>query len=85
MANVLVPLGQHLFTPAQLDALAARALAEIPDDKHGGLVFDVDANGAQVAVVLQRHAGPFAIKFVTAFTHTLEGDNTVGASGVVAF
>lgn len=80
--SVLVPVGNHFFSPESLQKAAAEAIAEHPNDKR---VFKgaVDSNGINTVLVIGSQDG--RKKFSTSFSHDWQGDNRFGASGSFAF
>ena len=82
MADLLLPVGNHFFTPEALKAAVDAAEADHPG-KNNVLKGTVDSNGANVVLGLASQDGRWKVQ--TAFAHDWTGSNTVGASGSVAW
>lgn len=82
MANLLIPVGTHLFSADALAKLAAEASAEHPTAKRifkGG----IDDKGVSTVLVFGSESG--RLKLSTGFSHDWQGDNKFGASGSFAW
>lgn len=67
MADVLVPVGRHLFSPENLQ----KALSIIPPDMHGskgfGLKAAIDTDGAKVALLYSVKNGAVVARTAVAY------------------
>src|SRR6476646_7613429 len=79
MSDFLVPVGNHLFSPEQLQAIAAKTLKDLPSDHTSAIGFGVDTTGANVEVVVADKGGHFPA--VPAFQHDWTGNTNVGGDG----
>ena len=82
MASLLLPIGNHFFTPAALEAAVAAAEAEHPG-KANVLKGTVDSNGVSVVLALGSKDGTWKVH--TAFSHDPTNGNTFGAGGSIAW
>lgn len=80
--SVLVPIGNHFFSPESLQKAASEAIAEHPDAQR---VFKgtVDANGVNTVLVIGTKDGH--AKVSAAFSHDWTGNSAFGASGSFAW
>jgi hypothetical protein len=82
MADLLIPIGAHFFTPEALQKVVAAAEADHPG-KANVLAGTVDSSGASVVLALGAADGRWMVK--TAFSHDWSGNSTFGAGGSVAW
>jgi len=82
MADLLIPIGAHFFTPEALQKVVAAAEADHPG-KANVLAGTVDSSGASVVLALGAQDGAWRVR--TAFSHDWAGGNTFGAGGSVAW
>jgi hypothetical protein len=80
--SLLLPVGNHFFSPEALQKAAAEAMAEHPDAKR---VFKgtVDSNGVNTVLVMKSADGHSTIS--TSFSHDWTGDSKFGAAGSFAW
>jgi len=82
MADLLIPIGAHFFTPEALRKVVAAAEIDHPG-KANVLAGTVDSNGTQVVLGLGAADGSW--KVAAAFAHEWQGSNTFGATGSIAW
>lgn len=73
MADVLVPVGRHLFSPTDLDAQISRIPLE--PQFTGGILAAVDSEGARVGLIYTRKDGHIRIR--GAYEHDWSGDDKI--------
>lgn len=73
MADALVPVGRHFFSPADLQ----RQLDRIPlDEAHqGGALAGIDSEGVNVALLYTRRDGKIRVR--GAYSHDWSGDDKI--------
>lgn len=86
MADLLIPVANHLFTPDALKSAVDKAVSLNPD-KANHLVGTVDANGAKVVLVIGNKGtvDKPAWALQTAFSKGWDGSSAFGASGSIAW
>lgn len=77
--QVLVPIGNHFFTPDALQKAVGAAVAAEANGHTNAIAGTVDSNGANVALVMTSKDGNWQVK--TAFAHDWTGNNSFGATG----
>ena len=82
MADLLIPIGAHFFTPEALQKVVAAAEADHPG-KANVLAGTVDSSGAGVVLALGAADGRWTVK--TAFAHDWSTGNTFGVTGSIAW
>ncbi len=82
MADLLIPIGAHFFTPDALQKVVATAEADHPG-KANVLAGTVDSTGASVVLAMGSADGNWKIR--TAFSHDWQNGNTFGATGSIAW
>ena len=73
MADVLVPVGRHLFSPVDLDAQVSRIPLE--PQYQGGILAAVDNDGVRVDLIYTNHEGHVRIR--GAYEHDWSGDDKI--------
>jgi len=73
MADVLVPVGRHLFSPIDLEAQVSRIPLE--PQFQGGALAAVDNEGVRVAMLYTRKDGQIRIR--AAYEHDWSGDDKI--------
>lgn len=75
----LVAVGDHIFTPAQLQRVLDETLPQLPPEKTIAIGFGLDNIGTRVAVVFQRSKDSHW-KAAAAVAHDWSGDTKAGAT-----
>ena len=81
--NLLVPVGNHFFTPEALQAAAAKALKDLPDGHTSAITGGVDSKGVETAIAFNSKDGHFTA--TAAWQHDWSGNDTFGALGRWSF
>ena len=82
MADTLVPVGRHFFSPADLDRQLAKLPADVKADR-GGIQAGIDADGAHVGFVYSIKNGRIVARGALAWDWT--GDRKAAGDVLVRF
>ena len=85
MADVLVPIGNHLFAPDQLQAALDRAIpkADLEPGQHGAATAAIDAEGVKVALIFTSKDDHWRVR--GAYEHDWSGNSKVAGDILYKF
>lgn len=78
MGTFTIPIGNHLFTPDQLQKVLTETIPKVPPGHSSAVAAAVDASGAKVGLIIGSSDGHWQAK--AALEHDWGGDNKVAGS-----